>query len=157
MIPPLLTPFSECYVRILKSSSMLLKPTQWPTVLCQKRKHRKILVLCNLIPPLQVETPQTVPLGKGIKKRQSTVYIWDDFISFIQRVNVDWDKTFILQELYIFSAFFVPLPFYAVSWPEKNKSFLSGFWASLALNLNSYSGMKSSPCCLFYPTPPRQM
>lgn len=85
------------------------------TVPCWERKHRKILLPCNLIPPLQAEIPQTAPLGMGIKKRQSTVYIWDDFISVIQRVNVDWDKTFILQGSGIFSAFLVPYPFRVLS------------------------------------------
>lgn len=108
---------------ILGSLSMLLQPTRWPTVLCWGRKHRKILVLCNLIPPLQAETPQTAPLGKGIKKRQSTVYIWDDFISFIQRVNVDWDKTFILLGSYIFPAFLIPFPCYILS--SKKQAFSS--------------------------------
>lgn len=52
------------------------------------------------------------------------------------------------------------LPFHYLSHsmlcPDQRKtSFLFGFWASLALNLNSYSGMKSSPCChfFFFPLP----
>lgn len=80
--------------------------------------NRKILVLCNLMPPLEVGTPQV----KSIKKRNSTVYIWDDFISFIQRVNVDRDKTFILQGSNVFSVFFVPFACCVLN--RENQSFL---------------------------------
>lgn len=60
---------------ILWSLSMLQQHTWWPTVLCWGRKHRKIVILCNLIPPLQFETPQSAPLGKGIKKREHCVHL----------------------------------------------------------------------------------
>lgn len=101
-------PFQQHYVWTLWSSCGFEATYWWPAVLCWGRKHGKVLILCHLMSPLQVGTPQIAPQVKGIKMRSSTVYMWDDFISFIQRVNVDQDKTFILQGSYIFSAFFVP-------------------------------------------------
>lgn len=72
----------------------------------------------NPVPPLQLGAPQVM----SIKKRNSTVYTGDYFISFIQRANVDRDKTFILQGSYVCSAFLVGFACCVLN--RENQSFL---------------------------------